>query len=484
MSPIQSKFNNKIVDVVFSSFKIKEEILNEEREGIRWISLANYDLKTTVAVVKDAVTDQHTPKNILMSAFQKFLGNTDVQVLIGYLHEIYELAKNQHQNRLVFGTGLFVPTQEEYWKLVALFNKECQLLNERLKIPRVNLHRSVMRQLEDDTMEVKPQNWQEFQLGVATGRTLSHEGMEALFRYIRKAFDTVFGDNALTLKSKPPKVVCPPSLANTPEYRNNEFFRQVLEYKGILPRRPRSTGQSRGQRLTCTDDRLPGWRHWRIFKDQGPLWSLSSREGALEAHVYMLNRSDERPTWNVCPEEVKEASFSDQEVLEVDNDSVFEEEPKAVPEGVINKENESRKEGERKNSYENQDKAKIDNKNDNKATTKLLKMARDRVRDSEHMLTVADEKVKAYKKEAAVKDAQIAREKAAVRHWRNTADAKQSEIEKLSAELKKLEADYERVLDRCEEITQDYEYLSNLYDKELDKPKKTKVSRKYAKRDN
>ena len=181
MSPIQSKFNNKIVDVVFSSFKIKEEILNEEREGIRWISLANYDLKTTVAVVKEAVTDQHTPKNILMSAFQKFLGNTDVQVLIGYLHEIYELAKNQHQNRLVFGTGLFVPTQEEYWKLVALFNKECQLLNERLKIPRVNLHRSVMRQLEDDTMEVKPQNWQEFQLGVATGRTLSHEGMEALF---------------------------------------------------------------------------------------------------------------------------------------------------------------------------------------------------------------------------------------------------------------------------------------------------------------
>ena len=190
------------------------------------------------------------------------------------------------------------------------------------------------------------------------------------------------------------------------------------------------------------------------------------------------------PTWNVCPEEVKEASFSDQEVLEVDNDSVFEEEPKSVPEGVINKENESRKEGERKNSYENQDKAKIDNKNDNKATTKLLKMARDRVRDSEHMLTVADEKVKAYKKEAAVKDAQIAREKAAVRHWRNTADAKQVEIEKLSAELKKLEADYERVLDRCEEITQDYEYLSNLYDKELDKPKKTKVSRKYAKRDN
>ena len=108
-----------------------------------------------------------------------------------------------------------------------------------------------------------------------------------------------------------------------------------------------------------------------------------------------------------------------------------------------------------------------------------MKLARDKVRD-----TVINEKIKAYKKEAAVKDAQIAREKAAVSHWRNSVDAKQAEIEKLSADFKKLEADYERALDRCEEITQDYEYLCSLYDEEVDKPKKTKVSRKNAKRDN
>lgn len=477
MSPIHSKFNNKVVDLVFASFKLKEEILDEEREGIRWISLANYDLKTTVSVIKEAVVQQKTAKNILIAAFQKFLGNTDVQILIKYLHEIYELAKNQSQNRIVFGTALFQPTQEEYWKLVALFNKECQLLNQKLNMPRVNLHRSVMRQMTDDTMEVKPQNWQEFQLGVATGRTLSHEGMECLFKYIRKAFDTVFCDNALTLRSKPPKVICPPSLATMPEYKNNAFFRQVLEVKGILPRRTQSTGQARRERFSCTDDRLPGWRHWRIFKDQGPLWTLSSREGALEAHNYMLNRSDERPVWE--EDMGVEANHKEQEreveVVE-EEDAVFEDDVNSIAGKSCEKEEEREK--NKKNSYESND------KDESKTTTKLLKLARDKVRESEHMLTVANEKIKAYKKDTAIKEAQIVKERAAVKHWRGIVDNKQAEIDKLTADYKKLETSYERVLDRCEEVTQEYEYLCGVYDEELDKPKKIKVTRKYPKRDN
>ena len=479
MAPISSKFNNKIVDVVFASFKLKEEILDEEREGIRWVSLANYDLKTTVAVIKEAVLQQKTAKNILVSAFQKFIGNTDIQLLIKYLHEICEITNKQSQNRLVFGTALFLPTQEEYWNLVALFNKECQLLNERLKMPRVNLHRSVMRQMPDDTMEVKPQNWQEFQLGVATGRTLSHEGMECLFRYIRRAFDTVFCDNALTLKSKPPKVVCPPSLAKMPEYKNNAFFRQVLEFKGILPKRTQSSGYARRERLACTDDRLPGWRHWRIFKDQGPLWSLSSREGALEAHNYMLSRSDEKPVWEEDSEEEVDIKGQDREVeiLEDEEDSVFEEEMSAEPKRNEEKETEK----EKKDSYEKSDSAK---KDDSKMTTKLLKLARDKVRESEHMLTVANEKIKAYKKEVASKEAQIVKEKAAVKHWRSMVDNKQAEIDKLTSECKSLEASYERTMDRCEEITQEYEYLCGVYGEEMEKPKKLKATRKYPKRDN
>ena len=477
MAPVTSKFNNKIVDLVFASFKIKEEILNEEREGIRWISLANYDLKTTVSVIKEAVIQQSTAKNILVASFQKFLGNTDVQVLIKYLHEIYDLVKGQAQNRLVFGTALFLPTQEEYWKLVALFNKECQLLNEKLNMPRVNLHRSVMRQMPDDSMEIKPQNWQEFQLGVATGRTLSHEGQDCLFRYVRKAFDTVFCDNALTLKSKPPKVICPPSLAHMPEYKNNAFFRQVLEVKGIIPRRTRSTGQSRQARLTCTDDRLPGWRHWRIFKDQGPLWSLSSREGALEAHNYMISRSDERPVWiEDIEEKVEDLDEREVEVIEDEEDSVFEEEERPMPKRSDKKEE---RKTEQKDLYENQDNV----KDDTKTTTKLLKLAIDKVRECEHMLTVANEKMKAYKKETAVKEAQIVKEKAAVKHWRNIAEAKQSEIEKLQADCKKLEVSYERILNRCEEVTQEYEYLCGVYGEEVDKPKKLKVTRKYPKKD-
>ncbi len=480
MSPIHSKFNNKIVDIVFASFKLKEEILDEEREGIRWISLANYDLKTTVAVIKDAIIQQKQAKNILISAFQKFLGNTDVKVLINYLHEIYELARDQSQNRVAFGTALFLPTQEEYWKLVALFNKECQILNQKLKMPRVNLHRSVMRQRVDDTMEIKPQNWQEYQLGVATGRTLSHEGMECLFKYIRKAFDTVFNDNALTLKSKPPKVICPPSLASMPEYKNNTFFRQVLEVKGILPRRTQSTGQARRERLTCTDDRLPGWRHWRIFKDHGPLWTLSSREGALEAHNYMLNKSDERPVWEEDMDEEVDCEQQEREVevVEEGEDSVFEDEERSAPRKIDEKEE---KEKEKKDSYESNDDYK---KDESRATTKLLKLARDKVRESEHMLTVANEKIKAYKKETAAKEAQIVKERAAVKHWRSIVDTKQSEIDKLTADYKKLEASYERALDRCEEVTQDYEHLCKVYGEELDKPKKLKVTRKYAKRDN
>ena len=175
-----------------------------------------------------------------------------------------------------------------------------------------------------------------------------------------------------------------------------------------------------------------------------------------------------------------ESDDRDAAVMEEDNDSVFEEEARPVPKRSYKKEE---KEKEQKDSYESQDKVK-NVKDDNKMTTKLLKLARDKVRESEHMLTVADEKIKAYKKETAAKEAQIVKEKAAVKHWRNIADVKQAEIDKLTADYNKLEASYERVMDRCEELTKDYEDLCEVYGEEIDKPKKQKVSRKFPMRDN
>ncbi len=66
-----SKFNHNITNVIFGSFMMPEELWPEDRLNVKWYSLANYDMATMTKVIKEAIVDQTTPKNILVCSYQK-----------------------------------------------------------------------------------------------------------------------------------------------------------------------------------------------------------------------------------------------------------------------------------------------------------------------------------------------------------------------------------------------------------------------------
>ena len=468
MPVISSKFTNPVLNVVFSSFKMKEQVLDEKRIGISWYSLSNYDLITAVNVIKDAVRDQSNPKNIVVQVLQNYLGFQDVQVIIDHMYDICELVKNQTQNKLAFGTALIIPSEEKSWSMYGLFNKECQVLNERMSIPRVNLHRSVMSQISasDLTLRIRPACWEEFQLGLGVGTTLSAEGMSHLLRYIQTVFDTVFSRNAYTMRSRTPKVLLPPSLACTPGYFDNLFYMQVLEDKRIIRPRPRSTGGERTQRFKCTDKRLPGWRSWAVFRQHGPLWNFNCREGILEAHLILYTQSDEKPIWSTTVEPAEVIQVDDNDESD-DEDSVF-----LMPNPPVPHRNYGTQEKKtQKKSIQN---------DDNDRATELLQIAKDKVHESERLLTVTNEKIKSYKKDLVVKDAQIAREKAAVKHWRAEADKKQAEYDEALTELYKLQVRQKRLEDENDSLRKEYDLVSSTFKYDREGKKIVKVTRKFV----
>ncbi len=121
--PSLSKFNSPIQDIVFSSFKIKKEVLGEDRRGIRWLSLSNYDLHTAVDIIKEAIIDQQQPKNIIIQVLQKYIGDFNIQHLIDHMYEIYREATKQTKNKVAFGTALFIPTDERYGECMGFLTK-------------------------------------------------------------------------------------------------------------------------------------------------------------------------------------------------------------------------------------------------------------------------------------------------------------------------------------------------------------------------
>ncbi len=482
MPAINSKFNHKVLDLMIASFKVHDDLWDEARIGRKWLSLANYDLLTTVQVIKEALLDQNVTKHIICQAFQKFAGEVDPQIIIGHMRDIKEIAVKQSTNRIAFSTCWFPPALEKNWGAIGIINREAHRLNEAMQIPRVNLHRAVMSQKSqfDLSMRTRPAMWAEYQLGIGLGRTLSHEGQQHVVRCISKVFDTVFATNAITRKSRETRIIIPPSLRETSGYYDNDFMVQQMEDKRIIQPRPVSTGGGRQQRLRCSEHRLPGWRRWHVFETHGPLWNYNCRRGMMESILLLTQKSDIRPTWGKeveaeeSPEflineesdgikdvEVVDESTEDESTEDSDDDSVFEETTTPVPgwrkklksddgnskEKEVEKEKEKEKEEEKENSYER----------DNK-TTKLLKLARDKIKDSERMMTVADEKIKALKKELNKKDETIAKERAAVRYWKDLSNEKHNECEQLLDQLERLQSKLERTQAERDNISAEYDH--------------------------
>jgi hypothetical protein len=49
--------------------------------------------------------------------------------------------------------------------------------------------------------------------------------------------------------------------------------------------------------LHMSEQKLPGWRSWHVYRKNGPLRRFNEREGMLAALTYLLKRADDLPTW-------------------------------------------------------------------------------------------------------------------------------------------------------------------------------------------
>ena len=95
------------------------------------------------------------------------------------------------------------------------------------------------------------------------------------------------------------------------------------------------------------------------------------------------------------------------------------------------------------------------------------------------MLTIVNEKIKLYKKNLSVKDAQLVKEKAAVRFWRDEVDNKHKEYDETLSELFKLQVKLKHVEDEKDHIVREYDFLRNTFECEHEDKPKAKVTRKF-----
>lgn len=486
------RFNNPTRNVVFSSFNLLDGVLDQARTGITWISLADRDLKAMTKTIVDAVKDTTVPKHIIVTAMQKFVGGTPINKLKEAIKEISDAVRGQEMNKLAFSTAHFVPAHEKVWGAVAAFNKEVQMENERLNMPRVNGHKAVMMPNSnvDMTRRVRLSQWLEPQLGTNIGNHLSFEGQENHVRFLMTVFDRAFSPYNHRPASREPREQQPMTLAVTPGYCDDLFFKQVLRRKLII-----TSPQPSGEKiLDCTNHRQPGWEEWEVFRKHGSLWRYWEKMGILEAYIKIMKKGDEIPAWIIAPKEVKEpvavvvedavALDEQDDDLEVAMIDENDDEVVFLQEVPAQERNDSRMDDdaetkpirqvevlEEVNEFENNKDGRDSIENEN-----LKERVEELIREKEIVM----EKMKAYQSKNEMLEAKLAREKTTAKHWKSLVDIKQREC---NDTLKKMEDDLKHTKHNLQRMTAEYEFLRNIYT--ADRTKQTKqerlrVTRRYA----
>ncbi len=432
---MSSKFNSPVKDLVFGSFNIEKRLWPEDRLKITWISLATYDADAMTKIIIRSIQDQRHPKNILVQCFQRHLGEVDVQKIIKLMHKIADEAAKQKQNRVAFATSWFTPEKASNWGCFSIFNKECHLLNEDLGTARVNLHKCLMVQVSENdfSLMIKGPMFTGFQLGLNLGDFLSTEGIERVKTCLIRVFDHSFQRDPNRPRSRNYNTKLPPSLAYTPGYQDDRFMIQLLTEKKIIQGRSRSTANCHS-RLRCSDERLPGWRNWDIFIQHGPLWNYDSRRGILEAAVDTMNKSNDIPEW-VCERLEDKEDFmelGEANDRQEDDETDYDDEVFNSRASVNEKHKDSRNKRQKESCK------------DCIESEKLLELARTNVKDSERQLKVALEKIQSYKKDIENKNALLAKERAATKHYKALSEQKRQEYEDLLDELHNLKVEYNK----------------------------------------
>lgn len=469
-----------IVDIVYATFRPFDELWTDTDKR-RWVTMTDKNLDEMTSIVKDAICDQSRPKNIICLIFQKVVGGMDNAVMRDYVNEIVETTKGQKWNKCSIGTCWFVPSHMQVWSRVGAFNKIAHEANESMGMPRLNTHRAVMTMVlgdgSDKTLRVRFGMWIEPQLGLHFGSNLSFEGVAKVVDTVNKTFDHAFKfRKSLPRPSRETRVMVPPCLSVTAGYNKNQFMRHLLADRGVIER------DQGVKRQLMSDQRMPGWQNWHVYKTHGPLHRFNEREGMLAAHKLLLQRNDEIPIWH--PEDDTESEY---------------EEPVQAPDDDVPKLRKPCKFGEAYDpeAYDPEEwvadtdleieinnqpdlEIEIDNKSEGETevvTRKVLLVDSDdeemvqlfgaepskeegrkynedldyvkELQLAERKITIAVEKAKAYKAELERKNLIITKEKAAVKFWKQQSDQKKDRCNFL-------EAEYERILAQ-------YKYLKNVY---------------------
>ncbi len=493
------RFNNPNVNVIFSSFKPLDGLLDQERTGIKWISLADRDLKSMVENIIDSVRDQSCPKHILVSSFQKYVGGSAITTMKSYIREIVEEVKAQSFNKLVFSTAWFTPNHERILDVISLFNKEVQLANESMGMARVNGHKALMVPIAKNNKRrrVRSRNWLEWQLGLGLGKTLSYEGQQCLIRYFLTVMDTTFSAFCELPQSNAAECKQPPSLADTPGYFDDIYMLQVLAARMIIPPRPEGEAE-----LLFSNKFRPGRNSWKVHTEHGALRRFAQREGALEGISLMMRRGDSLPVWiDIQPVEMAHVAQAAEDADESDEIMIIEEEESVQqPEATLSEdedflinENEAVREVEIFEDVSLEELDLVDHENEQEEVrgepekktereyNEDMKNLQMKVDEAERKLNIAEEKLEAYKASNEGSEAKLVREKAAVKYWRNNVDVKEMEKKKLCEQLKDLDFTHEHTKESLKRMTAEYEFLRNVYSSERMKQQRVRVTRRYVK---
>ncbi len=482
--PNAARFNRKDVDLVFSHFKMFEELWDEPRIGKKWISLANKSAKEMTEIIVSAIRDQDTSKNLVIMAYQKFVGGTNLDVLKGYLNEIKVEVEAQRANRLSFSTAYFVPNHATVWNQVAEFNKYVHELNDSMGVTRVNLHRSVMAQLSDTnkSLRIKASMWCENQLGLYIGSTPSYEACRNIARTLITVFDRAFCEHNIrnNPRSKEPRLMVPLCLSVTPGFCDVPFMRQIMQDKLIIKSKKKPSNEVR---MKCAEQRTPGWQNWKIYQHHGPMRRFDEREGALAAHKEWLKRSDPVPVWE------DEWSGEGEFVIvrpEADNDGqdVHEDDHQEDQHGDHEDDHEPQPIEEHQAATEQHDNhdSQTDSGEGNCNEDQLI-VAVDKIESLERQVEICQERIKAYEQKADNKEAQVHKEKAATKWWRNQCEMKTHEKNKADEQVRALEVKLTTLANEHARLVTNYEFLRSLYEGERDRPTRIRVIRNFQEND-
>ena len=472
-----------VVDYVYAAFRPFDELWVDSETRV-WISLADKNLKEMVDATIATIKDQNVPKNLLIIFFQKFIGGCDINLIKDYMREIVDAAKAQKWNKVCFGTCYFPPQHEVVWGIIALYNREAHRCNEALGRPRVNIHRAMMSQVSetDKTLRTRPSMWAEYQLGLHLGLHPSYEGLRNIVNLINKVLDTAFKYQSRSNNSRPSvetRVVIPPTLAITPGYPRNTFMRQLLVDRGTMQADPSMRGQ---RRLHMSEQKLPGWRSWQIYKRNGPLRRFNEREGLLAAIDYLQKRADAVPTWSnedeedyvvVNHEDDDEGSWTSDENLEIRIINYEQEEDEEVSRQVREMDIEEAYDPEDPvvddfeelpsvaDSADKEDTTETEvERNCNERQELTMAEALAKIDLTERIYVVEQEKVKTYQAMIEKKEEKIDTLEAEVK-------AKKESIEYLEATVKylkgKLESDVKAKDERIDYLESSIKYLKNVY---------------------